>query len=113
MSCCSFPMDLGDVMIFTGVATEPLLGFSNKPNIKFCDGSFLHANTCINAPLPLNSTSPTTRALAFSVLYPTYTYFYAYASCVLNDILSQGDHVYTIYILTSTLCLPTMSSVWE
>ena len=68
----SFRISLGDVMIFTtGVATEPPLGFSNKPNIKFCDGSFPRANTCINAlylPLPLNSEDDFTYNMCFGIL---------------------------------------------
>ena len=45
-------------MFTTGVPTEPPLGFTNKPNIKFCEGSLPIANTCINALyLPLTPTS--------------------------------------------------------
>lgn len=52
----SFQLSLSDVMVFTtGVPTEPPLGFSYKPKIKFSEGPFPHANTCINALyLPLN-----------------------------------------------------------
>ena len=45
-----FQVCLDDVMIFTtGVPSELPLGFSLKPSIKFCDGQFPRANTCVLA----------------------------------------------------------------
>ena len=45
----SFPLSLNDVMVFmAGVSTEPPLGFSHQPNIRFCEGLFPTANTCAN-----------------------------------------------------------------
>ena len=45
----SFKLRLDNITIFTtGVPNEPPLGFSNKPNIKFCQGALTCANTCVN-----------------------------------------------------------------
>lgn len=68
----SFQLSLSDIMVFiTGLPTEPPLGFSHKPSIKFCSSSFPRANTCINVLyLPLNVTSDEdfTYSMCFSIL---------------------------------------------
>lgn len=53
----TFKLTLSDILIFTtGVPTEPPLGFSPGLSIRFTDGMFPCANTCINALyLPLSS----------------------------------------------------------
>ena len=54
----TFEMGIEDILIFTtGVPTEPPLGFSPDLSIRFIEGIFPRANTCVNALyLPLNNT---------------------------------------------------------
>ena len=67
-----FQVCLDDVMIFTtGVPSEPPLGFPLKPSIKFCDGQFPKANTCINClflPIELKTTDDFTYSMCFAIL---------------------------------------------
>ena len=67
-----FQVSLSDVMIFTmGVPSEPPLGFSHKPCIKFCDGQFPRANTCINSlflPTSLKTSEDFTYSMCFAIL---------------------------------------------
>ena len=68
----NFQMCLSDIMIFTtGVPTEPPLGFRHKPCIKFCEGRFPRANTCINTlflPTSHGGLDDFTHSMCFAIL---------------------------------------------
>ena len=45
-----FELSLGDILIFTtGVPSEPPLGFSPNLTVRFTEGVYPRANTCVNA----------------------------------------------------------------
>ena len=67
-----FNITLEDILIFTtGVPTEPPLGFTPGLNIRFVDGIYPCANTCINSlllPLRHSSVEEFTCNMAFGIL---------------------------------------------
>ena len=67
-----FNITLEDILVFTtGVPTEPPLGFTPGLNVRFVEGIYPRANTCINAlylPLDHSSVEQFTYNMVFGLL---------------------------------------------